>query len=166
LFLASFGIQYLETRNENTSIISLLFVLLISALPAFLLGVLPRLMRTKSSSTTIILGINKKILDLIRQALGKEGIAYDETYEDFNLLGLNSRIYTTIWSGIGYASLKIDPKVTLPVLEKIIHFMKEYDKDNADHFSLRFMILLVLCGLLLAGIGIILAYSFVKIVIV
>ena len=63
-------------------------------------------------------GINKKVLDLIRQALGKEGIAFDETYEDFTLLKLNSRIYTTIWSGIGYANLKMDPKVTLPVLEK------------------------------------------------
>ncbi len=165
LFLASFVIRFLEIDNENISFGSILIVVLLSALPAFLLGVLPRFWRSKSTANAMIFGINKKVLGLIRQALEKEGIAYDEAYEDFTLLELNARIYTTIWGGIGYAVVKIDPKRNLPVLEKIIQFMKEYDKDHNDHFSLRFMILLVFCGLLLAGIGLFLAYSFIKMVI-
>jgi hypothetical protein len=166
LLLASFGTRYLENDIENISIGSILIVFLISALLSFLAGVLPRLRRSKSTASAMIQGINKKVLDLIRRALEKEEIAYDEANEDFTLPQLNSRIYTTIWSGIGYAGLKIDPKETLPVLEKIIQFMKEYDKDHTDHFSIIFMILQVFCGLVLADVGIVITYLLFQIVIV
>jgi hypothetical protein len=167
IFITSFGIRILDIDGNRFSPGNILLVLLISGLLTLFLKILPqwRIAKTGSTAEVVILGINKKVLDLIRQALGKEGIAFDETHEDFALLELNARIYTTIWSGIGYATLKIDPKEQLPILEKIIQFMKAYDNDHSDHFSCKFMILEALCGLVLAGAGIVFAYLFLQIVI-
>jgi hypothetical protein len=128
--------------------------------------VLPRLWRSKSTASATIHGINNKVLDLLHQVLVEEGIAYREMHGDFSLTDLNAVIYTTLWSDVGYATLRIDPKDKLPVLEKIIQTMKEYDKEHSDHFSINFMILQVFCGLVLAGFGMFVAYLFVKIVIV
>jgi hypothetical protein len=87
-------------------------------------------------------------------------------HEDFELTDLNAVIYATLRSDVGYAMLRIDPKEKLPVLERIVQTMKEYDKDHSDHFPINFMILQVFCGLELVGFGMLVAYLFVKIVIV
>jgi len=168
VFIASIGIQILETNDNGLSLEGILVVLLVSISLSLLAGILPQIRRAKSSSTAgvMILGINNKVLTLIGQTLTKEGIAFQEMHEDFELPDLNARIYTSLWSSVGYAMLKIDPKEKFPVLEKIIHAMKAYDKDHADHFSLKFMIILVLCGMVLAGVCIFLAYSLIKNIIV
>lgn len=164
--MASYGIRIIQIDNEIIRFESILVVILLSALAAFLLGVLPRLWRSRSTSTVLILGINGKVLDLLSQAMEKEGIAYQEIHEYIKLTDLDAMVYTTLWSVVGYAALKIDPPTARSVLERIIQTMKAYDKDHNDHFSLRFMILLVFFGLLLAVIGIFFAYSFLTIVIV
>jgi hypothetical protein len=164
LLLASLGINALEIDNEKISFGTVLVVVLISAFLTFLLAVLPSLWGSRSTSSVMILGINGKVMDLLGQALEKEGIAYREINEYIKLPDLDAMIHTTQWSVVGYAALKIDPKKARPVLGKIIQTIKAYDKDHSDHFSLRFMILLVFFGLVLSGVGVLLAYSLIKII--
>jgi hypothetical protein len=166
LFLASFVVRVLENHNVVFSFGSVLIVVLFSALPAFLLGVLPRLSRAKSTSRILILGINKKVKEIFRQSLEQGGINYREMHEDFEISDLNTKVEILLWSTVGYAELRFDPRKAKPVMEKIIQTMKAYNQDHSDHFSLRFMTLLVFFGLLMAGIGIFLAYSFLEIVMV
>jgi len=159
IIAAASGIEILENHNRVSSGWGIVIVFIVSVLLGLLVGVwIPYLRSIKSPEGVKILGINKKVLNLLRQSLGKEGIAFRETQDEFYLEDQKAIIYFSIWRGIGYASIRIFPADTFSRLSKIISEMRKYDNDHTDHFSIKFMILQILIGTLIIGIGLTFIY--------
>jgi hypothetical protein len=165
VLVSTFGVEYIEVDNKNISIGSVILIFLGAAILALLFGVLPRLRKTNTSTEVTIHGINKKLLEILRQALTKEKIMYQEMNENFSLPELNAMIYTSFVPSVNYATLRIVPNDNLPLLEKIVQELKEYDRNNNDHFALKISLMLqALGGAILFLAGLILAILFYKIV--
>jgi hypothetical protein len=164
VLIISKGLTILDAHEYTLSLVNIIILTLISAIIAFFVAFIYywRIAKSETAVRVMILGINRKVLDLVRGALKRNGIVFTEAHEDFDLSEVNAYIYTTVFNEIGYAALRIDPKDKLPLLEKIVQDMKEYDEGHRDHFSLIFMILLVILGLLMIGGSIVYSYSTMK----
>ena len=154
IYFASFMVEYIEIDNRIT-IGHTLIILLVSAIFFFVLNLLPYFRKPKSESElkVTIHGVNNKVLELLRRAFVKEGINFEERPRYYYLPDHNSIVTISAWGIVGYAAIKFHPEEKLPIWEKIILDMKEYDDGHYDHYSIIFMILQILLGMAIIGVA-------------
>jgi hypothetical protein len=153
-------IRLTATANSETSLewnpAGIFLAVLVAGMMTLYIGIRGR----RAAASYAVAGLDRRVLEVIEDALERSGIAYREQFEDYDLVGLQSTIYTSISGGIGFAGMRIEPEENMPILDRVVENMKRHTEENGELFRPLPMILLMVLGILVILIGAITSYLF------
>lgn len=145
-------------RSEESlelNLIVIFLVVLVAGLATLNIGI--RSMRATASYG--VTGLDWRVMEVIERALERSGIVYREQFEDYDLVGLQSTIYTSISGGIGFAEMRIEPEENMPILDRVVENMKRHAEENGELFRPLPMVLSMVLGILVILVGALTLYS-------